>query len=537
MVVGTADAVRYTAFLSYSHKDAVAAGRLHRRLETYRMPKRLVGTETARGSVPQRLAPIFRDRDELPAATDLSETVRAALAESEALIILCSPAAASSFWVAEEIRTFRTMHPDRPILAAIIDGEPSECFPESLRPTGPEGARVEPLATDLRKQGDGMHLGLLKLVAGITGVPLDALVQRDAARHVRRVMSVSMVAVIAMLMMAALTLFALDARREAELQRAEAERQRDAAEGQIEFMLTELRTRLKGVGRLEIMAAVNRHAIAYYNNQDLAMLSPDSLEQRARVLHAIGEDELERENPAGALAAFRQAHRTTAEQLDRAPQDPDRIFAHSQSEFYVGNVAYERGDYITARRAFEQYKSLADRLVAINSANAAWLKEAAYAEGSICTVLWKGVRDIKGALGSCAAALQRMKEAARISGRISDFRSDLANRHADLADTLLAAGRPADALIHQLRRLDYLDRQLVDDPQNARLAVRRVWALRGLAYAEAQLGQTAKAITHMDLAIRRLEGLVRQDPDNADWRKELTVMRSESVHLSKPRKP
>ena len=61
--------VRYTAFLSYSHKDAAAAGRLHRRLEAYRLPKRLAGSMGARGPVPDRLWPIFRDREELPAAT------------------------------------------------------------------------------------------------------------------------------------------------------------------------------------------------------------------------------------------------------------------------------------------------------------------------------------------------------------------------------------------------------------------------------------------------------------------------------------
>ncbi|MEA3012314.1 MAG: hypothetical protein QOD42_2871, partial [Sphingomonadales bacterium] len=44
---GRPDELRYTAFLSYSHRDAAAAGRVHRRLETYRMPSRLVGTETA----------------------------------------------------------------------------------------------------------------------------------------------------------------------------------------------------------------------------------------------------------------------------------------------------------------------------------------------------------------------------------------------------------------------------------------------------------------------------------------------------------
>ncbi|MDB5722242.1 MAG: toll/interleukin receptor protein, partial [Alphaproteobacteria bacterium] len=86
---------RYAAFISYSHKDAVFGRWLHRRLEGYRLPRRLAGSHGERGLVPARLTPIFRDREELPAAGDLSERVRAALAVSGSLIVVCSPNAAA----------------------------------------------------------------------------------------------------------------------------------------------------------------------------------------------------------------------------------------------------------------------------------------------------------------------------------------------------------------------------------------------------------------------------------------------------------
>src|SRR5688572_22011481 len=94
------EGARYRAFISYSHRDAAFGRRLHRRLEAYRIPRRLVGRTTPLGAVPRRLAPIFRDREELPAADDLTTEVRAALAASGALIVVCSPAAAASPWVA-----------------------------------------------------------------------------------------------------------------------------------------------------------------------------------------------------------------------------------------------------------------------------------------------------------------------------------------------------------------------------------------------------------------------------------------------------
>ena len=90
---------KYRAFISYSHADEKWANRLHKTLESYRVPKHLVGQTTSRGPIPKRLAPVFRDRDELPSATDLGDVIRAALANSACLIVICSPDAARSRWV------------------------------------------------------------------------------------------------------------------------------------------------------------------------------------------------------------------------------------------------------------------------------------------------------------------------------------------------------------------------------------------------------------------------------------------------------
>jgi hypothetical protein len=85
------DAPKYRAFISYSHCDSKWAERLHNRLERYRPPKPLIGVVTAHGTVPRRLVPIFRDRDELPSATDLGALINSALKDSAAQIVICSP--------------------------------------------------------------------------------------------------------------------------------------------------------------------------------------------------------------------------------------------------------------------------------------------------------------------------------------------------------------------------------------------------------------------------------------------------------------
>ena len=72
-------ALKYRAFISYSHADTAEAKWLHRALETFRIDKDLAGRATALGPVPKWLKPIFRDRDDFVAGHSLTEQTRAAL--------------------------------------------------------------------------------------------------------------------------------------------------------------------------------------------------------------------------------------------------------------------------------------------------------------------------------------------------------------------------------------------------------------------------------------------------------------------------
>lgn len=78
-----ASASRYRAYISYSHADRAWADWLHKALETYRVPSRLVGTQTAAGVIPRRLIPVFRDRVELASAADLTARINEAMQRSD----------------------------------------------------------------------------------------------------------------------------------------------------------------------------------------------------------------------------------------------------------------------------------------------------------------------------------------------------------------------------------------------------------------------------------------------------------------------
>src|ERR1700691_1677677 len=188
-----AEAFKYRAFLSYSHADTGVAKRVHGRLEDFHIDKELIGQTTPAGPIPETLRPIFRDRNEFEAGDSLAAQTIPALDGAAALILLASPHAARSKNVNEELRLFKSRHPDRPVIPLIADGEPGdpqhECFPPALRfavtPGGVTDTAADVLAADLREKGDGFELALAKVVARLLGLAPDD-VYRRAERERRR---------------------------------------------------------------------------------------------------------------------------------------------------------------------------------------------------------------------------------------------------------------------------------------------------------------------------------------------------------------
>lgn len=243
--------MKYRAFISYSHRDKAWGDWLHKALETYRVPKALVGQPTQREElVPARVYPVFRDREELPSAVDLGNVIRDALSESRYLIVVCSPHSAASQWVNEEILTFKRLGGEHRILAFIVAGEPNaadgkagfqitdDCFPNALKfqltPEGTLGTtRTEPIAADAREGKDGKANALLKLLAGLLGVNYDDLRQRDRLRRQRAQQIWLAVSLSLTLVFAGLAAFAFKQWREADKQRELATRQTKAARQQL----------------------------------------------------------------------------------------------------------------------------------------------------------------------------------------------------------------------------------------------------------------------------------------------------------------
>lgn len=522
------EAKPYKAFLSYSHSDQKIAQWLHNSLETYRVPGRLVEDANHTALVSKKLGQIFIDRKELSAAGSLSRSVRDALNQSEFLIVVCSPAAARSHWVNQEILEFKRTRGEDHVRCLIVDGEPfasksgnnqAECFPPALRyrvhPDGQLTAEfAEPIAADMRSQSDGRRMARLKLIAGLLGVGLDELVQRETQRRYRRMFAATATSMAGMLIMAMLTLFAFRARTDADEARGDAEQRRAQAEDLIEFMLVDLRGKLGPVGQLEVLDAVGTKALGYYTETGPGDLDKSSLARRARTMHLLGEIQGLRGNLTAASQAFSESRETTAELLNRSPDDPQRIYDHAQSTFWIGYISWQRGDQEAAERTFSTYLALAERLTEIDAANTDWQVELGYGNINMGALLMD-----RGDWASAADAFYKAQEIfTALVGKDSSqlaWQTGLTQTHSWLSSAYLEIGNLAGARKQREMELNIYNALLAEDPNNRAASSELAPAHRHLARLLLITGDIGGALEELERALQLAELSMRNDPENS----------------------
>lgn len=186
------------AFISYSHRDTRHARWLQRKLESYRLP-----TEVHNEFEDSRyLRPIFRDRADLGAGV-LNHELRKHLDSSKFLIVVCSPQAAASEWVNNEIRTFLEWGRDEYIIPFIVGGDitcegADNPIPPVLRDHYAANPDKELLSVDIREAG--ATKAYIRVVSRMLDIEFDELWRRHLRARRRNVALGSILAMLAILL-------------------------------------------------------------------------------------------------------------------------------------------------------------------------------------------------------------------------------------------------------------------------------------------------------------------------------------------------
>lgn len=185
--------IHYNAFISYRHHpdDIRVASQIHKLLEHYRVPRAI---RQKSGGITR----LFRDKEELPITSNLTDDITRALENSDYLIVICSTHTRESTWVRREIETFLKTHDRSRVLTVLVNGEPYDTIPDILLReervdpvTGEtELVDIEPLSCDWRLPlRQARREELPRLAAALLGCGYDELRRRERLYRTRRMVA------------------------------------------------------------------------------------------------------------------------------------------------------------------------------------------------------------------------------------------------------------------------------------------------------------------------------------------------------------
>ena len=341
------------------------------------------------------------------------------------------------------------------------------------------------------------------------GLGLDELVQREATRRHRQLAYVAAASLGGMAVTSTLAVTAIQARDSAREQRRQ-------AEGLVEFMLGDLRTKLEPIGRLDALDGVGSRVLAYYSKQDTSDLPDAALLQRSQALNLMAEVAFNRGNMAEAEGLYRQAMAGTAEAVRRSPNDPERIYQHAQNVFYVGDVARFAGRPSRAEAAYREYKRLADRMIALQPDSLKYRMEVLYSNENLGISLYDQHRFVEAARQFQGAAAPIQSLAALYPNNTS-YQKEVATVLAWTADTARSQGDFRGAIAARQRQVSTLER-LVASAADSDARARLIIAHEALGLVLADAGQADRGIQELQSAVAEAEDLIPVEPRNAQWK-------------------
>ncbi len=585
----------YLAFISYRHADNTEEDRqwatwLHQQLEVYDIPADLIGATNLRGElIPERIYPVFRDEISLPADADLSNAVTLALDRSRFLIILCSPRAVQSHYVNQEILHFKQSGKEERIIAAMIFGEPNasideakqdnpedvrtqECFPEALQyELDSDGAlnkhkRTEPIAADFRlpdgsegatnpnaykrqllqdghSKADAERLAQryeeqldnakLKIIAGILGVRLEQLTQRDriyqlnkaraAARRFRRIAAA----------MAGLTLAATLGGGLAYQQWQRTVEERNRAESLLEqvrdnldFMNFDLRDVMKAYvpteKRIPLMQRVDE-IIESLQETDIK----SSEDKRRIAVSLLNKADLILKNrqldSSMALPLLKKAQSIT-EQL--AGEDPhNNVFQTDLSITYtkLGDIMLHNGEAKAARKYYVSALEIDQSLVATHPEDRKFMYNLSVSYSKIGDAFLHLPGGVNSAWRVYTEALNKAKSLIEWEPTNTSFLHRLWATNIALGDVQLRRIGSKSAQRYYQSSLEIARNALDTEPSNTQLKTSAITSHLRLGNVLVEQRIPEEALIHYQSALKDIESLVKHDPKNTAHLRSLWV--------------
>lgn len=301
-----------------------------------------------------------------------------------------------------------------------------------------------------------------------------------------------------------------------------AEARRSQAEGLVDFMLGDLREKLAPIGRLELLDDVGRQALAYFETLPESEFTETELLSRSKALDQIGQVRLNLGDAGGALSALDASLQLASELHRRAPDDPDRLFQLSQSNFWVGYAAWRHGDLDAAEQRFLAYLDNAERLVRFDPDNLTYQMELGYAHSNLGSVR-EARGDLLGAVEAYERTLAVKQDLVAQDSSNVDWVGELAETYNTLGVVVAKLGNYSEALERHQAELALKQGILIRDPRHAYWRYRLAMTHHFLSKVRGAIGDIPGALGAQRTVTAILDSLVVHDPSNAEWRRSSAI--------------
>jgi tetratricopeptide (TPR) repeat protein/tRNA A-37 threonylcarbamoyl transferase component Bud32 len=319
--------------------------------------------------------------------------------------------------------------------------------------------------------------------------------------------------------------YTVDLRREraiAVAARADAVERRAQVENLLEFMLGDLRKKLRTVGRLDIMDDVGQRTLEYVESMHPETMSADEITRNAKALMQLGEVRNAQGNLPEAKKMFERALTFSRVGATREPNHKDVQLAYGTAHYWIGNAAQTSGDLPVALNHYNNYLQIAETQSRRYPKDQALELERAYGHANVGSVL-EAQNHLREALGHYQISFE-IKNAQMLRDP-----ADM-DKRAEVARAVNKLGRLQQAL----GNLDEARRQFENevatyrvavqaDPQQTQWKQRLGSSLAFLAAVRSYKGDLDGALECAEEELAISGELAERDPGNVEWQHNFAV--------------
>jgi tetratricopeptide (TPR) repeat protein len=439
--------------------------------------------------------------------------------------VLCSPVAATRPAVNEEVRLFRSRHPDRPVIPVMIEGTWPDNFPAALRfaLAGDGSVTDQPitiLGPDLRESADGKNLGLAKAVSGLTGLGADDIFRRAERARRRRTRIWAGIAGLCILLAVAATGSAFYAWQQLKTNEA-------FLNATLNTATDIVNTAVAGAEKYNVPRAATLELLTgaeglFDNMARYGRPTPELQYQKALMLIQFARNYAMLGDTGKEGADAEESYRLLAALAAAKPDDNNYQSGLAGADDEIGDVLAAHGDLAGALKFYRGGLAIIERLAKSEPSNASRQHDLAVSYIKVGDML-RAQNDLAGALQSYRESLAILDKLAQSDPGNSFWQRELSVSYQRVGDVQEAQGDLAGALQSDRDNLAIAERLAQSDPGNSLWQHDLALAYSRVGDVQSAQGDLADALKSYRGSLAIFERLAQSDPSNAGWQRDLAL--------------